>query len=242
MNVLPPTQNGNGSCVLLFVKYPEKGQVKHRLAVGLSDEIAVELYRNFVLDTLSMLENLAVSFYICFYPQTEQKKFFTWLGTQYLFLPQEGSTFGERMSHCFQRAFALGYSRVVLIGSDSPDLPGNYLNKAFADLQTKDVVLGPATDGGYYLIGFQNTTFTSSVFEDINWSTETVFQETMTKIKGAHRSVNVLPVWSDVDTIIDLKTLILRSKNTAFKSSRTITYLQQHNIHLEESNGTRSKP
>jgi len=241
MNAVPSSQNSKDSCVLLFVKYPEKEQVKHRLAVGLTDEIAVELYRNFVLDTLSMLESLTVLFYICFYPHTEQKKFFTWLGTQFLFLPQEGTDFGKRMSYCFQRAFALGFKRVVLIGSDSPDLPGDYLKKAFADLQTQDVVLGPVADGGYYLIGFRNTTFTASAFEKIHWSTSTVFEETMRKIKEAKRSVSLLPVWSDVDTITDLKNLVLRSENTAFKSSHTITYVRQHNIRFEEDNGAKSK-
>lgn len=237
MNVALFTQDMDDCCVLLFVKYPEKEQVKHRLAVGLSEEIAVELYRNFVLDTLSMLEGLSLSFYICFYPSTDQKKFFTWLGTQYLFLPQEGADLGKRMRSCFKRAFALGFHRVVLIGSDSPDLPAEYLLEAFNGLKTKNVVLGPAADGGYYLIGFRNTTFTPSVFEKIHWSTSTVLAETMAIIKTANRSIHLLPSWSDVDTIDDLKRLVVRSKNTAFKSSRTITYLRQHHIFMEDEHG-----
>lgn len=237
MNAIPSAQNNMNSCVLLLVKYPEKQQVKQRLAVGLTEDIAVELYRNFVLDTLTMVEDLSVSFYICFYPHTEQKKFFTWLGTHDQFLPQEGADFGKRMRSCFERAFALGFQRVVLIGSDSPDLPGGYLMKAFTALQTQEVVLGPAADGGYYLIGFRDTSFTPSVFEEIHWSTPTVLAETMTKIKKANRTVNLLPVWSDVDTIADLRNLVVRSKNTAFKFSRTITYLRQHDINLEDANG-----
>jgi hypothetical protein len=109
--------------------------------------------------------------------------------------------------------------------------------KAFTALQTQEVVLGPAADGGYYLIGFRDTSFTPSVFEEIHWSTPTVLAETMTKIKKANRTVNLLPVWSDVDTIADLRNLVVRSKNTAFKFSRTITYLRQHDINLEDANG-----
>jgi hypothetical protein len=238
MNPEPTIQNNNDCCVLLFVKYPEKEQVKHRLAVGLTEDIAVELYRNFVLDTLSMLDELSIPFFICFYPPTEQKKFFTWLGTQYQFLSQQGADLGERMRSCFEQAFTLGFQRVVLIGSDSPDLPSTYLRDAFAALKTQDVVLGPAADGGYYLIGFRNTTFTPKVFETIHWSTPTVLQETMMILQKENRSVCLLPPWSDVDTISDLRTLVIRSKNTAFKSSRTISYLRQHHILTEDDHGS----
>lgn len=234
MNPIASSLDGDDCCVLLFVKFPEKEKVKHRLAVGLTEDIAVELYRNFVLDTLSMLEGLPFPFYVCFYPPVDQKKFFTWLGTQYQFLPQEGADLGERMRSCFKRAFALGFHRVVLIGSDSPDLPYEYLKEAFTVLQTEDVVLGPAVDGGYYLIGFRNTTFTPSVFEKIHWSTPTVLAETMANIKEADHTIHLLPSWSDVDTIDDLERLVIRSKNTAFKSSRTITYLRQHHIFMED--------
>lgn len=235
MNTAQSSQDDHDCCVLLFVKYPEKEKVKRRLAIGLSEDIAVELYRNFVLDTLAMLEELTLLVYICFYPLEMQKKFFNWLGTQYQFLPQEGADLGERMCSCFERAFALGFHRVVLIGSDSPDLPIEVLRDAFTGLQTQDVVLGPAVDGGYYLIGFRNTTFTRKVFKEIQWSAPTVLAETMANIKKANRTVRILPPWCDVDTIDDLKSLVIRSKNTAFKSSRTITYLQQHNIIVEDN-------
>jgi rSAM/selenodomain-associated transferase 1 len=238
MNTMPSSQDNDDCCVLFFVKYPEKEQVKRRLAGGLTEEIAVELYRNFVLDTLSMLDELSVPFYICFYPPTEQKKFFTWLGTQYQFLPQQGTDIGERMRSCFEQAFALGFQRVVLIGSDTPDLPGTYLRDAFMVLKTQEVVLGPAADGGYYLIGFRNTTFIPKVFETIHWSTPTVLAETMIILQKANRSVGLLPEWSDVDTIADLRALVTRAKNTAFKSSRTISYLRQHQILTEDDHGS----
>jgi rSAM/selenodomain-associated transferase 1 len=237
MNAEPSSQENHDCCVLLFVKFPEKEKVKHRLAVGLTEDIAVELYRNFVLDTLSMLEELSLPFYICFYPAEAQKKFFNWLGTQYQFLPQEGAHLGERMRSCFKRAFALGFHRVVLIGSDSPDLPDEYLRNAFSALRTKEVVLGPAVDGGYYLIGFRDTTFMPSAFEKIHWSTPLVFAETMAKIQKANRTVHLLPSWSDVDTMSDLRNLMIRAKNTSFKSSRTITYMRQHNIIMEDEHG-----
>jgi rSAM/selenodomain-associated transferase 1 len=221
------------SCILCFVKYPEKGQVKHRLAVDLDEDIVVELYRNFVLDVLFMVKKLDTSRQICFSPPDAKQKFQKWLGSSFIYVPQQGDNLGERMKNSFSNAFEEGFRRVVLIGSDSPDLPVDFLRNAFVELQTHDMVLGPSVDGGYYLIGFRDTTFLPFVFDDISWSNPTVLQETITKVKNTGHSLSLLPIWSDVDTIADLKNLISRSKNTAFKSSHTITYLQQYTILME---------
>jgi rSAM/selenodomain-associated transferase 1 len=224
------------SCVLCFVKYPEKGKVKHRLAVDLDEGSVVELYRNFVEDVVSVLKKIDATPIICFSPISAEKKFKEWLGSSYTYSPQQGDTLGERMKNSFSTVFKQGIQRAVLIGSDSPDLPFDFLRNAFTELQTHDMVLGPSSDGGYYLIGFRKETFLPSVFEGIAWSSQRVFTETITRIKNAGCSVSLLPVWSDIDTITDLKNLISRSKNTAFKSSHTITYLQKHIILLEHTN------
>jgi glycosyltransferase A (GT-A) superfamily protein (DUF2064 family) len=144
------------------------------------------------------------------------------------------------MKNSFADAFTKGLQNVVLMGSDSPDLPEDYIKQAFITLQTKDVVLGPTVDGGYYLIGFKNTTFTPSAFEEIHWSSPLVFQETVTKIQQAHRSIGLLPVWSDVDTLTDLKNLVSRTRNTSFKSSKTMTYISDHHITVETEHGEKS--
>ena len=101
-------------------------------------------------------------------------------------------------------------------------------------------MLGPAVDGGYYLIGFRTTTFTTSVFEDIPWGTQMVFQETLMKLKQTSHTVGLLPVWSDIDTMTDVKNLIHRAENTSFKSSKTMTYIRTHHIGLEGNNGEKS--
>jgi len=225
------------TCILCFVKYPEKGQVKLRLAVDLDDDVVVELYRNFVLDVVTILKKLNTPFYLCFSPLNAQKKFREWLGSSYRCVPQEGNDIGERMKNSFSHAFAEGFRRVVLIGSDNPDLPGDFLRNAIRELQTRDMVLGPSSDGGYYLIGFRDDTFLPSVFDGISWSSSTVFQETMAKVKNAGRSLSLLPAWSDVDIISDLKNLIRRNRNTAFKSSYTISYLRRNKIMVNEDDG-----
>jgi rSAM/selenodomain-associated transferase 1 len=225
------------TCILCFVKYPEKGQVKLRLTVDLDDDVVVELYRNFVLDVVSILKKLDTQFYLFFSPLNTKKKFREWLGSSYSYVPQEGNDLGERMKNSFFYAFAEGFHRVILVGSDSPDLPGDFLRNAIVELQTHDMVLGPSCDGGYYLIGFRDDTFLPSVFDGISWSSSTVYQETMTKIKTAGRSLSLLPAWSDVDIISDLKNLVRRNRNTAFKSSHTISYLRRNKIIVDEDDG-----
>ncbi|MBN1860038.1 MAG: TIGR04282 family arsenosugar biosynthesis glycosyltransferase [Candidatus Thermoplasmatota archaeon] len=228
-------------CILLFIKYPEKGKVKQRLLGNLNEEIVQGLYKCFVHDTLSTLQKMNGYLLICFLPADAQEKFQQWLGSTLRFLPQRGSNLGERMKNSFISAFSEGFQRVILMGSDSPDIPIGFLQKACSELQAHDMVLGPTYDGGYYLIGFQDTAFDQKVFENIQWGTPSVYTETLKKIKKKHRRLSVLPVWSDVDTITDLKNLLIRNQNTSFRSSMTITYLQQQRIFTEDDDDIRQK-
>ena len=225
------------TCILLFVKYPEKGKVKLRLSMDIKEDIVAELYRCFVHDTLETVQKIDTHLFICYSPADALKKFQRWLGSNRQFLPQTDGDLGDRMKQCFSTVFAQGFRYAILMGSDSPDLPEEYLAEAFSLLKTKDVVLGPAVDGGYYLIGLHTTTFTPSLFQDIPWGTHSVFQETLLKIQQAHQTVGLLPTWSDVDTITDLKNLVIRSNNTSFKTSQTMTYMNKQNIRLEKHHG-----
>ncbi len=228
-------------CLLVFVKYPQKGKVKLRLSADLDKTIVQELYRCFVHDTLVTAQKINAQLRICFFPADEKEKFQEWLGNNLVFVPQKGSDLGERMKQCSSDACGEGFRRVVLIGSDSPDLPVIYLEHAFQELQTHDIVLGPASDGGYYLIGFQRSSFEPSVFDDVEWGTAFVLTQTLQKIQHTKKNVILLPQWRDVDTFYDLKQLIKRNKNTSFKSSQTITYLQQKKILTEDDDAARPK-
>jgi len=214
-------------CIFFFVKYPEKGKVKKRLSIDLDESITVELYKNFVLDLISTLEKLEVHLWICFYPNNSREKLIKWLGNQYCYKPQKGEDLGQRMKNSFLQAFAKGCLRVIVIGSDIPDLPDAFINEAFLCLKTNDVVIGPASDGGYYLIGFRYDTFLPEVFEGIHWSTDTVFRETMNILEEAGLKIHILPEWSDIDTLADLKHLIRRNRDTDFKNSRTLSYISE---------------
>jgi len=191
--------------LLFFIKNPEKGKVKTRLASAVGDEIAVKLYRRFLLEMLSTLNRGTFLFYLCFHPENSLSDLKSWLGDDYLFMPQQGADLGERMKNGFIDAFAMNFKRVVLIGSDIPDLPLEFIEEAFSSLQEKDVVIGPSFDGGYYLIGFKDKNFSFRVFEGIPWSTERVFEETIKVLEQEGLTVHTLQPLRDIDTIDDLK-------------------------------------
>jgi rSAM/selenodomain-associated transferase 1 len=207
------------------VKYPEKGKVKVRLTHHLQKDVVVGLYRNFILDILSMFDRLGLFFIVYFDPPTALQKFQMWLGVQIDYFPQIGIDLGEKLSNSFEEAFSRGFKKVIAIASDVPDLPEKILLEARDALKEHDAVLGPSPDGGYYLIGFQRTSFLSRVFEGIEWSTEAVFRDTCVRLKDARQDVYVLDPWTDVDTLEDLRTLIKNSKNSNFRSSNTMEYV-----------------
>lgn len=222
--------NPAGSCVLVFVKYPADGRVKTRLAAELDSTVAVDLYRCFVLDTLLTLQELEMPFKICYSPDSPKEKLRKWLGEQYSYLPQFGDDLGERMNNAFLQAFKDNFSRVIIIGSDSPDLPTDFLEQAFCALESHDAVLGPTSDGGYYLIGFTKSAFLPRAFESISWSSNSVFRRTIDILKQHDRNVYLLPQWHDVDTLADIKPLLMRNKNTAFSKSRTFACLTKNSL------------
>jgi hypothetical protein len=111
------------------------------------------------------------------------------------------------MSNAFRKAFDTGFKRVVLVGSDIPDLPLEVIEEAFISLKEGDATIGPAYDGGYYLIGFKEKTFSPQVFEGLAWSTATVFAETMKVLKQFDQRVHTLKLLRDIDTIEDLRHL-----------------------------------
>jgi len=194
-------------CLLFFMKSPEAGEVKSRLACVIGDEPAANLYRDFITQMLSTLRRGDFPFYICFYPNNALKGLKEWLGDQHHYIPQKGKDLGERMSNAFRKAFDTGFKRVVLVGSDIPDLPLEVIEEAFISLKEGDATIGPAYDGGYYLIGFKEKTFSPQVFEGLAWSTATVFAETMKVLKQFDQRVHTLKLLRDIDTIEDLRHL-----------------------------------
>jgi rSAM/selenodomain-associated transferase 1 len=215
--------------VLLFARYPEKGRVKTRLETHLSQEDILGLYQRFVTDILATLRKSNYPFTICFLPSDRAAEMKAWLGPASVYAPQTGADLGERMGNAFVQAFAAETSPVdqaILIGSDVPDLSPQIIHQAFDSLFHKDMTLGPAVDGGYYLIGFNRHTFFREVFHGIPWGTGQVFQETMNNIRHVGLKVHLLPEWQDIDTFEDLASFYRRANEEGIQGLGTVPYLQ----------------
>ena len=198
----------NRTRVLLFVKSPRKGFVKTRLGAVLDPESVVALYKCFVADILDMLAKTPYPVTVCYHPADAGPEVTAWLGDDIPCLPQYGNTLGAKMAAAFQTAFAAGCRKVVLIGSDLPDLPSDILHRAFRNLDRRDMILGPAGDGGYYLAGFNHNTFSPALFQAVEWGTPAVLRKTLI-LAGRHsRSIHLLPEWRDMDTCEDLRNLM----------------------------------
>ena len=210
----------------MFVKNSAKVPVKSRLAAALDSQTALSLYRCFVADLLDTIGRAEWPLVIFFYPPDGDAKMKAWLGKGCVLAPQRGDDLGERMRNAFEEVFFQGFESALLIGSDIPDLPDSILKEACDSLRTNDAVVGPALDGGYYLIGFNHDTFKPEAFAGIPWSTSNVFEQTMGTLREMGLRVHELPFWRDVDTLDDLEALFLRSAATNFSSSATMQYLK----------------
>lgn len=193
-----------GRALVIFIRNPEPGKVKTRLAASIGDELAYDIYRKLLRHTLDIVNNLRGA------PQVSLHVFYSkFIPSDDLFEEsyiskhlQNGDDLGQRMHHAFEQMFAEGYERIVIIGSDCAELQSYTLEQAFDLLESHDAVVGPARDGGYYLIGLRKPN--GALFSDIEWSTDTVFLRTIKKIVDSGHTISILPVLSDVDTIEDL--------------------------------------
>jgi rSAM/selenodomain-associated transferase 1 len=213
------------SSVLFFVRHPAAGQVKSRLAAVLGDDNALCLYRAFVEDMLETIDGTGLPCRICVHPPDAVPLVSTWLGPHRRYLPQTGKELGERMEQAFRAIFAEDAASAVLIGSDLPDLPAGLLREAFGALEGHDAVIGPARDGGYYLVGFRRVGFLPGIFRGMPWSGPDVADRTLERFREHRASVHILPFWQDVDTVEDLRDLVRRGRASAFARSRTMVYL-----------------
>ena len=198
----------NDSLLLIFVKHPKPGQVKTRLAVDIGDEKAMAIYHRLLMYTRDVADQITADKAI-FYGNTIPEHDL-WAAMDYPRLQQEGKDLGIRMENAFQWGFSQGYRKIVIIGSDCAELTPDILNHAFDALSDHFAVIGPAKDGGYYLLGMQK--LISPVFYHKNWSTDTVFADTIKDLEYGSFSYLTLPILSDIDAVDDLKGTFLESE------------------------------
>jgi rSAM/selenodomain-associated transferase 1 len=216
--------------LVVYGKEPSPGRVKTRLSPPLSQVQAAALARAFLLDTLNLARSVdGVEVVLAFTPPSARRAFealsresagapaavraFTRTAARssgvrspLRLAEQRGADLGARMANTFARAFAEGARRVVIIGSDSPSLPSDYVRAAFDALVSHDLVLGPTTDGGYYLIGTRSATPTGWL-KGVLWSSGREYRETVQKAEARGITAKELPQWYDVDTPDDLSRL-----------------------------------
>jgi rSAM/selenodomain-associated transferase 1 len=195
---------GRTGDVILLAKDPASGSAKTRLATDVGTERTFELCAAFVQDSIDLARKQARALYIACSP-TAATGVFEALAPGARCFAQPDAGFGKRLLHAFETAIHDGARHPVLIGTDSPTLPEHLIEIAHHALASHDVVLGPADDGGYYLIGM--TTAHAELFEEIDWSTDRVLSQTLARARAAGLSVFMLPHWYDVDTARDLDRL-----------------------------------
>ena len=225
-----PQEQGEsqGRRLLVFVRQPEPGQVKTRLAGTQGEAFAAELYGCFVDDLLDALAAGRYRLEILFTPASRGEEIRQRFGGHFACLPQEGEGLGERMENAFRSAFARGAATAVLIGSDIPDLTAAVIEAAFGALEKDhDAALGPALDGGYYLIGFRAGAFAPEVFRGMNWGEGTVGEETLRRLRARGARLHLAPPWRDIDREEDLAALESRHAATPFARSRTMAFLRR---------------
>lgn len=183
--------------VIVFVKNIKLGTVKTRLAKTIGDIGAFEVYSELVKITEKATEKLDIDKRIYFSNSVVDTKWKNDFKTV-----QNGVDLGERMLNAFKEGFEVGYKKIVLIGSDLPDLNETYITKGIEALNENDVVFGPAEDGGYYLIGLSK--IEESIFKNKPWSQPNLLKQTLQELQRLQITVSTLEPLNDIDTYEDL--------------------------------------
>jgi uncharacterized protein len=191
---MPDTQ------IIVFVKAPREGAVKTRLARAVGDPAARDIYTTLVSNVLNTLRRFP-RVQLRFSPDDAFDEIRSWLEPTWEARPQGPGDLGARLFRAFSNAFTAGAAKTIIIGSDCPELTMDDLEEAAGALDTHDLVLGPATDGGYWLIGL--TMPEKSLFEGISWSTENVLSQTVSLANAMDLRVHRLRTLSDIDTLDD---------------------------------------
>lgn len=186
--------------LIIFVKNPELGKAKTRLAQTIGKEKALAIYRMLLERTKDVTFDLEVDIQVHYNQFIDRNDL--WDDGRYIKKKQIKGDLGQKMQFAFEEAFSAGYEKICIIGSDCYDLNKKHLEEAFLNLETSEFVLGPSFDGGYYLMGMR--ALLNSVFSNKQWSTNSVFNDTLKDIKKGDKSYTLLSKLSDVDVEADL--------------------------------------
>tara|TARA_R110002124_G_scaffold99337_1_gene245316 strand:- start:48254 stop:48868 length:615 start_codon:yes stop_codon:yes gene_type:complete len=185
--------------LIIFTRNPELGKCKTRLAATIGDVAALEIYKYLLAHTASITEDLLVHKEVHYSDEIHHNDI--WNDSIFRKKSQKGYDLGERMKNAFKAGFKDGYDKIIIIGSDMYDLSPQDLEHAFTALSVNDYVLGPAEDGGYYLLGMKK--LNNSLFENKKWGTNTVLNDTLNNL--LNENIELLPFRNDIDYYEDIK-------------------------------------
>ncbi len=194
------------TALIIFQKNEVLGKVKTRLAALVGDEKAMEIYKTLLHHTHLVIKAIDADHYI-FYSDFIPKSVDN-LIENYNFQVQEGLGLGERMKNAFNLLFQKGYQKVIIIGTDCADIEPRHIESAIQKLNINPIVIGPAEDGGYYLLGMKK--FVPGIFDGIDWSTEKVFKQTIGKLESAELNFDTIEMLSDIDRVEDWEKVKLK--------------------------------
>ena len=185
--------------LIYFFRDPLPGFTKKRLASTIGDQNAATIYRAMIEDLYKRFQRFPIPIHPMHREDTSLE-FPAWEPAG----SQEGRDLGARMERAFERLFDEGANRIILMGSDIPSLTTQIVSDCFRKLLNKPVCIGPSADSGYYLIGFQKTSFLPGVFRNISWSSNNVLDATLAVIRRAELNLHIAPTLLDIDTRDDL--------------------------------------
>jgi hypothetical protein len=201
---MPPEKKD--TAIIVFTKFPAEGKVKTRLAKTMGNKFAVSFFRVCAEHTFSELlivEEMGCDLFLFCSEEKEIEQVMKWTGNNFKYYSQQGSDLGIKMYNAFNTVFKKGYKKAIIIGTDSPDISNNLIQNAISVLENYNVVIGPANDGGYYLLGFKSKLI--DLFSGIEWSTNLVFDNTIEKLNSSKLNYFILDELTDIDTLEDLQ-------------------------------------
>lgn len=187
------------SCIILFAKPPVKGLVKTRLATDLGNDTTLEIYQQLLQNAVNQASSSIADLVIYW----SEKNFDSTLYSKFPFQIQFGENLGKRMINAFNWAFECGYEKVVIMGSDCPELNAEVIDYSFTALSKADLVFGKAEDGGYYLVGMNR--LYEPILDFKEWSHSQVLENALQVAREMKLKVELLPVLSDIDNVRDLR-------------------------------------
>lgn len=213
----------NSNSLIIFLRYPKIGTVKTRLACTTTNKFALHFYKRCVTEIIHEIKKVSqLKKYIFYSGKNEKLDVRKWLGKNFFYVPQEGNDLGGRMKDAFQNVFSHGTEKAIIVGTDVPDLNKGIVEQAIEALDNADVVIGPSKDGGYYLLGMKK--FHGSLFEEMKYSTSSVFPETISKIEKLGLEYFVLPELHDIDNEEELLDWLSNGSATSLKKEIDLVY------------------